>query len=199
MVDEDRDLATRRGRPVSEYGALFPGGRVWHWIVGVSYAGLVALEAIGNEVWRVAATPYLDIALFVGLVATVWRETRPPTRHERNAKMRANLARLNNTPVELAVAARYGLLDEKGELIDDTPPAWVDELTPERTTFDAGKFIVRVALTPALALMVWVVLLVGLAAVRQARDHWLIAAPVMVALVGLIWFSSRTRRAHDVG
>ena len=79
MSDESRDLAARRGRPISEYGALFPNGALWHWIIGVCYAALVVLEAIGNETWRMAATPYLDIGLWVGLIATVWRGLRPRT------------------------------------------------------------------------------------------------------------------------
>jgi hypothetical protein len=199
VVDSNHDLASRRGRPVAELGALFPDARLWRWLVVASYAGLVALEAIGDQAWRVAATPYLDIALFVGLLATVWRALRPRTRHEKNAEMRAALASLRAAPVDPAVADRYGLMDESGKLIDDTPPAWADELTPEPATLNPWRLIARAALTPALALLVWVVLLIGLAAVDQARAHWPIAVAVVAAVAGAIWLLSRTRPGKGAG
>jgi hypothetical protein len=52
---------------------------------------------------------------------------------------------------------------------------------------------VRAILTPALAVIVWVGLLFGLAAVDWLRDDWLIVAPIAVALVGIVWFASKTR------
>jgi hypothetical protein len=197
MGDDRSDLSVRRGRPLGDYGALFPGGTLWHWILGLSYAGLVILEAIGNEQWRVAATPYLDIALFVGLIPSVWRATRAPTQHKRNAEMRASMAALKGAALDPAVLDGYGLLDETGKLVDDTPPAWLDELTPEPRTLHR-HVIVRAILTPALAAMVWVVLLVGLAAVDWLRDDWLIAAPIAAALVGIVWFAWR-KSQHGPG
>jgi hypothetical protein len=187
MSDESRDLAARRGRPISEYGALFPNGALWHWIIGVCYAALVVLEAIGNETWRMAATPYLDIGLWVGLIATVWRGLRPRTRHEKNAEERANTAWLKSKQIDPELLAEYGLLDESGKLIDDTPPTWVDELTSERERFDLWQFILRVLWTAVCALVLLIVLQGGLAVVDWARGHWLIAAPVAVALAVVAW------------
>lgn len=169
MADESRDLAARRGRPLTEYGALFPGGRLWLSILWVAYGALAVLETIGNETWRVEATPYLDIALFIGLVPTIWRATRPKTQHEQNAEMRATVASLHGTPVEQDMLADAGLLDENGKLIDDAPPAWLDELTPERSKSGAGDLILRAISTGALVMLAWVGLLIGLAIIDWAR------------------------------
>jgi hypothetical protein len=193
MADDSQGLAARRGRPISEYGGLFPGGRLWLSILGVSYAGLVALEAIGNEAWRVAATPYLDIGLCVGLVPSIWRVTRPATRHEENAEMREAAAALADAPVDLI--AESGLADEDGKLIDEPPPAWVDELTPERTTFDLGQAIWRGIATAALSFAAWIGLLIGLAAIDWARGHWLVTAAIAAALAGVVWMVWRSARA----
>ena len=199
MADDSRDLASRRGRPISEYGALFPGGQAWRWILGAAYAGLVALEAIGNERWRVAATPYLDIALFIGLIPTLWRVTRVSAEHERNAQMRAAVAGVKDTPASHDLLADAGLLDEHGDFADETPPAWLDELTPERPPASGLlRLTLRAILTAALAIVVWVVLLIGLAAVDWARAHWLIAALTAAALAGLVgwsWLTGRRRLA----
>jgi hypothetical protein len=192
---DSHDLAARRGRPISEYGALFPGGMLWHWVLGLAYAGLVALEAIGNEGWRVAATPYLDIGLLAGLAPTLWRATRPSTRHEQNAEMREAMGELKGAPLDPAEAADAGLTDEDGELMDDTPPEWLDELTPERQTFRLGDVILRVISTTALTLAAWIALLIGLAAVDWARDHWLVALPVAAALALAVWLFVRSTLA----
>jgi hypothetical protein len=169
MADDSQDLASRRGRPLGDYGALFPDGRLWLWLLGVAYAGLAALEAIGNEAWRAAATPWLDIGLFVGLVATICRAMRPATQHKRNAEMREAAATLADAPSDLI--AESGLADTDGKLDDDTPPAWLDELTPERTSFDLGQALLRGLATAALSFAAWIALLMGLAAIDWMRGR----------------------------
>ena len=169
MADDSQDLASRRGRPLGDYGALFPDGRLWHWILGLSCVRLVGLEAIGNEPWRVAATPWLDIGLFVGLVPSIWRATRPATRHERNAELRETATALADAPNELI--AESGLAGADGKLDDDTPPAWLDELTPERAKFDLGQAALRAIATAALTFAAWIVLQMGLAAIDWMRGR----------------------------
>ena len=101
------------------------------------------------------------------------------------------MASLRKTPPEPAMLAEYGLIDDKGDIVDDTPPAWLDELTPERERRDVSGLILRTLMTTALAFAAWVGLLAGLAAVDWARDHWLIALPVAVALIAIVWLIAR--------
>ena len=73
---------------------MFADGRVWGRLVGAPYAALVALELIGQETWRTTATPYLDIAILIGLTAIGWRAnlTGGPPAGEIQAAVRADRA-----------------------------------------------------------------------------------------------------------
>jgi hypothetical protein len=199
-----RLLAVRRGQPIKDYGALFPGGRLWLTILIVSYVELAVVEGSGVEAWQ-AVTGYLWLQLYVGLIPTVWRWMRPATRHEVDAERRAASGTHEDEAPD-AGARSHGAhpLDEDGKPIGATPEAWVDELTPEREKkLDPLQTIMRIILTPALWIAAIVPLQLGLNIVVWAREHWQISLPVSVALAVASGFAyqklrPRRRRAPEM-
>lgn len=192
-----RLLAVRRGQPIKDYGALFPGGRLWLTILIVSYVELAVVEGSGIEAWQ-PVTGYLWLQLYVGLIPTVWRWMRPATRHEVDAERRAAEApNADEAPGVGARSHRAQPLDEDDKPIEKAPAAWVDELTPEREkTLDLPQTIMRIILTPALWIAAIVPLQLGLDIVVWARQHWQIALPVSLALLVASWFVYQRLRPH---
>lgn len=147
-------------------------GRLWRWLAGFAYAALVALTLVGNDGWRVGAAPYLNIAFFVGLWAIIWRSLRRKTKAELAADERQTFASLRGGPVDMALAERYGLVDETGQLIEPPPPSaatTVDIVAPSRQRFALWPFVLKLLLTPVFVLMVWVVAQMGLALAAWVR------------------------------
>lgn len=192
-----RLLAVRRGQPVKDYGALFPGGQLWLTILIVSYVELAVVDASGVAAWQ-PVTGYLWLQLYVGLIPTVWRWMRPATRHEADAERRASRGS-DADEAPRATARSHGArpLDEDDKPIEKAPAAWVDELTPERPAkFDLPLTLMRIILTPCLWIGAIVPLQLGLNIVVWAREHWQIALPVSVALAVAGWFAYQKFRPH---
>jgi hypothetical protein len=190
-----RLLAVRRGQPIKDYGALFPGGRLWLTILIVSYVELAVVEGSGIEAWQ-PVTGYLWLQLYVGLIPTVWRWMRPATRHEVDAERRA-ASGAHEDEAPAAGARPHGAhpLEEDGKPTGATPEAWIDELTPERQKkLDPLQTIMRIILTPALWIAAIVPLQAGLDLVAWARQHWRIALPAGAALAVAAWFAYQKLR-----
>lgn len=192
---DPRLLAVRRGQPIKDYGALFPGGRLWLTILIVSYVELAVVEGSGIDAWQ-PVTGYLWLQLYVGLIPTVWRWMRPATRHEVDAERRAARGS-HEVETPDAGARSHGAqpLDEDGNPIEAAPAAWVDELTPEREKkLDPFQTIMRIILTPALWIAAIVPLQLGLDIVVWGREHWRLALPAAAALSVAAWFAYQQLR-----
>jgi hypothetical protein len=195
---DERLLAVRRGRPVKELGALFPGGRLWHTILIVSYLELMVVEASGVAAWQ-PITGYLWLQLYVGLIPTIWRWMRPATQHQVDAERRIEKATLN-APRSKAAGddddpPGAELTDEERQRIEATPDAWEDELTPEPTKKpDTARTVFQIVIMPVLWIGAIVPLQLGLNIAVWGREHWQIALPAGAALAIAGWFAYRGLR-----
>jgi hypothetical protein len=182
--------------PVDRPSRLLADGRMWRWIAGVAYAGLAALELVGNDAWRVAATPYLDIALIVGLFPIVWRSLRSKTIAELAEEERASDAALEGKAVDMELAENYGLVDETGELVraPSSSETTVDIVSPKRPPFEPGVFAIRIIVTTAVVMAAWFVGQLGLALADWVHKRWYIVLPILAALGLAVWFLSRPRK-----
>ena len=169
---------------------MFADGKVWGWLVGGPYAALVALELIGQESWRTAATPYLDIAILIGLTAIGWRAnlTRgdPPSARDARAAVRADLAAMR-------------MAGDRAALDLDLPPDAADAaplVTGPPLRFSLFRLIARLLATLVFVMFLFLLLVaIGLGIVRWARPWWYIIVPVFVVLAGLIaWWMVSTPR-----
>ena len=158
--------------PVDRPRRLFADGLLWRWVAGLAYAGLVALEVVGNESWRTAATPYLDIALIFGLFPIAWRSLRRKSARESAAEERAALAALKGKALDKERAENYGLLDEAGNLIEEPPTAetTIDVISPRGPTPAPWLYPIRIIFTMLLVAVIWFVGLLGLALVGWLRS-----------------------------
>jgi hypothetical protein len=187
---DQRLLAVRRGRPLKELGALFPGGRLWHTILVVSYLELMVVEASGVAAWQ-PITGYLWLQLYVGLIPTIWRWMRPATQHQVDAERRA--ARESQAKDR---SADDDPLDDDGK--PDAPPeAWVDELTPEPTKKpDIAQTLFRIFIMPVLWIVAIIPLQLGLNIAVWGRERWQISLPVCAVLALAAWFAYQKFRPH---
>jgi hypothetical protein len=190
---DQRLLAVRRGQPIKDLGALFPGGRLWHTILIVSYLELAVVEASGVAAWQ-PITGYLWLQLYVGLIPTIWRWMRPATQHqvdaERRAAREAEAAEAKNRSPD-----DEPLDDEDRKQIDAAPEAWVDELTPEPTRkTDIAQTVFRILIMPVLWIAAIIPLQLGLNIAVWGREHWMIAVPVCAALALAGWFAYQKLR-----
>jgi hypothetical protein len=193
---DQRLLAVRRGRPIKELGALFPGGRLWHTILIVSYLELMMVEASGVAAWQ-PITGYLWLQLYVGLIPTIWRWMRPATQHQVNAERRA--ARASQAREAAAEAAERSADDDPADedRKPDAPPpaAWVDELTPEPDRKpDIAQTLLRMFIMPVFWIGAIIPLQLGLDIAVWGRQHWQIALPVCAALAAAAWFAYQKLR-----
>lgn len=197
---DERQLAVRRGRPLQELGALFPGGRLWHTILVVSYLELMVVEASGVAAWQ-PITGYLWLQLYVGLIPTIWRWMRPATQHQVDAERRA--AQEAEAQEKAETKGRSDDDDDDAGLDDDDdskpdappPEAWEDELTPEPTKKpDTARKAFQVFIMPICWIGAIVPLQLGLDIAVWGREHWMIALPAAAALGVAGWFAYRGLR-----
>jgi len=162
-------------------------GMLWGWLIGLPYAALAVLEAIGNDAWREPATPYLDIVLVVGLVGAVWRATAPTTRAERAAQVARARTFLRSNPGSPSEAARYGLNDVE---LAQEEAALAPQLAAAPDRLNVVGLLARAFWTLVGTMFLFFALIgLGLALVRWGRAHWIWAAPgllVVALLIGLL-------------
>ncbi len=174
---------------------MFSDGRIWGWVVGLPYAALVALEVAGREAWRVAATPYLDIAIVVGLAAIGWRMNAPADPAEKRRRERAAVAAVKASPAARQQAEAEGLLLD--EPPDDDQGAPLVARGSGRQSF--GGIVARVFLTLLFVVFMFILLVaVGLAVVRWAKAWWYVVVPAMALIAGLLawWIRGMLREGE---
>ena len=179
---------------------MFAGGNIWGWVVGLPYLALVALEVSGRESWRITATPYLDIAIVVGLTAIGWRMNRRPDPREARLRARAARAALKANPAAMKQAQEEGLIDD-GPPGDDLADAGPESIVARpRRGPGLGSLIARVFLTLLFVVFMFILLVaIGLAVVRWAKAWWYIVVPAMALLAGLLtwWIRGMLREGKE--
>ena len=174
---------------------MFADGKVWGWLVGAPYAALVGLELIGQEAWRTAATPYLDIAILIGLTALGWRANltsrAPRPASEVRTAVRADLAAMRLAADEAALDLDLPSDAAAAPLVAGPPPG-----------FNLVRLIGRLFATLVFVLFMFLLLVaIGLGIVRWARGWWYVVVPAIALLTALVfwWMGSVPREAEPSG